>query len=84
MPIGSTVEMIGVNCAACHVGELRFKGAAIRVDGAPSLFDINGFYAEMFHSAGDTLRDRVRQLEDVIAGLTPTVGDPHREGRECG
>src|SRR5262245_38390077 len=60
VPRGSLTEMLGVNCAACHVGEIRFKGAVIRVDGASSLFDIQGFYEEMFQSAAATLTHRDR------------------------
>ncbi len=29
--------MLGVNCGACHVGELTFRGQAVRIDGAPNL-----------------------------------------------
>lgn len=60
VPTGSRLEMLGVNCAACHVAEMRYKGAVVRVDGAPALFDIQGFYAEMFQSAVATLSNRDR------------------------
>ncbi|MGE8098992.1 di-heme-cytochrome C peroxidase [Pseudomonas fluorescens] len=30
---GSKEEFLDVTCAACHTGELRFKGQAIRIDG---------------------------------------------------
>ncbi|HUR56055.1 MAG TPA: di-heme-cytochrome C peroxidase, partial [Gemmataceae bacterium] len=65
-PIGSGIEMLGVNCAACHVAEVRYKGAVVRVDGAPGLFDIQGFYAEMFQSAAATVSKRER----LVAFLT--------------
>ena len=29
-----SVQMIGVNCAACHVSEVRHQGKSIRLDGA--------------------------------------------------
>ncbi|WP_260961746.1 cytochrome c [Pseudomonas citri] len=30
---GSSDEFLDITCAACHTGELRFKGQAIRIDG---------------------------------------------------
>ena len=30
---GSTDQYLDITCAACHTGELRFKGQAIRIDG---------------------------------------------------
>jgi hypothetical protein len=49
LPVGVTVaqrgslQMIGLNCTACHVGELRYRGQRFRVDGAPNIAFINAF-----------------------------------------
>src|ERR1035438_7817533 len=43
--------MVGVNCAACHVNQITFKGKALRLDGAPSLFNIQKFFRELGDSA---------------------------------
>ncbi len=62
MPVGITAaptrdlrfpgaKMVGVNCAACHVHEITFKGKTLRLDGAPSLFNIQKFYRELGDSA---------------------------------
>src|ERR1700733_12360040 len=49
LPVGLTVssnpftfgmDFIGVTCAACHVGELHHNGKAVRVDGAPNMFNL--------------------------------------------
>ena len=50
LPVGFTVmklgkiRWMGVNCAACHVGEITYKGNRLRVDGGPNmvlpLFDV--------------------------------------------
>jgi hypothetical protein len=95
VPRGSGTEMLGVNCAACHVAELRFKGATVRVDGAPSLFDIQGFYEEMFQSAGATLTDPKRLVPflrtlkadgprdpatKLLVGLLPFLTGPANAG----
>jgi mono/diheme cytochrome c family protein len=44
-------KMVGVTCAACHVNQLTFKGKALRLDGAPSLFNIQKFFRELGDSA---------------------------------
>jgi hypothetical protein len=62
IPVGMTVDrprdvsflglqMVGFNCAACHVGELEADGHWIRVVGAPSRFDIKRFYREFAQAA---------------------------------
>src|ERR1039458_1815866 len=51
MPVGMTVarsrnassagiEMVGFSCAACHTGELTYRGKSVRLDGAPGLIDL--------------------------------------------
>src|SRR5215472_6015043 len=55
LPVGLTVasnsftfgmEFVGITCAACHVGELRHGGKAVRVDGAPNMFNLQLFYSQ--------------------------------------
>src|SRR5262249_18296263 len=55
LPLGLTVtsnpftfgmDFVGVTCAACHVGELRHDGKAVRVDGAPNMFNLQLFYSQ--------------------------------------
>ena len=36
------LEMVGFNCAACHVGEVTYRGKRVLIDGAPSLVDLAG------------------------------------------
>lgn len=51
-------KMVGVNCSACHVGALTFRGKPLPpILGAPGLFDLNGFYNELFASLGVMLKD---------------------------
>jgi mono/diheme cytochrome c family protein len=52
------VTMVGVNCAACHVSELRKDGrSVIRMDGAPNLFDLSRFYGDLAKSTVATFTD---------------------------
>lgn len=68
LPIGLTVartrdlnfmklDMVGVNCAACHTGEFHYKGTAVRVIGAPGRFDLIRFYSELSQAIDYTLHD---------------------------
>src|ERR1019366_643516 len=36
--------MTGLNCAACHVGELHYNGKRVRIDGAPNLLNTRQFF----------------------------------------
>ena len=60
LPVGLTVasnpftfgmDFVGVNCAACHVGELHHGGKAVRIDGAPNMFNLQLFYSEVIDAA---------------------------------
>ena len=52
------VRMVGVNCAACHVGRLRYKNKDLSIiEGAPNTFNIDSFYQELFLSAQAVVRD---------------------------
>lgn len=68
VPIGVTVsealgtEMAGFNCAACHVGELRYRGVRMRVDGGPAMSNPFGFIKEMNESLQATAHD-LKRLE---------------------
>jgi hypothetical protein len=37
-------EFLGFSCAACHTGQLNYKGVAIRIDGGPAGSDMDGFF----------------------------------------
>ena len=37
------VDWVGLNCAACHTGQMSYQGQTYTVDGAPSLFDFQSF-----------------------------------------
>jgi hypothetical protein len=52
------MPMVGVNCAACHVGRLRYKDKDLPIiDGAPNLFSLDSFYQEVFRSLLTTVRE---------------------------
>ena len=72
------LEMVGFNCAACHVGKLTYRGKTVLIDGAPSLIDLQAYQVELKDSLDATLKNPARTLEVVIeldremrAGDTP-------------
>jgi hypothetical protein len=77
-PLGLS-KMVGVNCAACHVGQLESAGKRFRVDGGPNLFNIVGFLEQIGKTAKATytspehlkvyLESRIRagEIEPAIA-----------------
>src|SRR5688572_4115090 len=77
LPVGLTVNrpadvgvnMLGVNCAACHVGEIVYgNGTRLRIHGAPNLFDIQAFYNELVSSALTTLKQPTRLVALLFGG----------------
>ena len=77
LPVGLTVatnpftfgmDFVGVTCAACHVGELRHDGKAVRVDGAPNMFNLQLFYSEAVEALLATKSDRGK-LWDALKRL---------------
>jgi mono/diheme cytochrome c family protein len=49
-------QMVGVNCAACHVNELQLNGQRVAlIDGAPNLFDLALFYGDIARATKDNL-----------------------------
>jgi mono/diheme cytochrome c family protein len=78
LPIGITVAssrntasagllMAGFNCAACHVGEITYRGKHLRVDGAPSLINLQAYQIEFKDSLDATLKDPKKLLALVLA-----------------
>lgn len=49
-------KMLGVNCSACHVGQIQYNGKNLRVDGGPNMFDIVGFLQEIKDTADSTYK----------------------------
>src|SRR5262249_6756080 len=53
LPVGFTKdeyrghEYLGLTCAACHTAQLNYKGVAVRIDGGPSLADMQGFLRDL-------------------------------------
>ncbi|TAU13174.1 hypothetical protein ELI36_37525 [Rhizobium ruizarguesonis] len=77
LPVGLTVssnpftfgmDFVGITCSACHVGELRHGGKAVRVDGAPNMFNMQLFYSQAVDAVMATANDR-RKLWHALKRL---------------
>lgn len=40
-------DYVGFTCAACHTGQINYRGTAIRVDGAPAMADMDTFLRDL-------------------------------------
>jgi hypothetical protein len=67
LPVGLTVssnpftfgmDFVGITCGACHVGELHHDGKAVRVDGAPNMFNLQLFYSDAIEAVMAATSDR--------------------------
>jgi hypothetical protein len=63
LPVGMTVapslatgaSMVGLNCTACHVGEITYRGTRVRIDGGPNMILVNGFIKSVIDETERTL-----------------------------
>lgn len=71
LPVGFArhQDHIGLTCAACHTGQIVYRGTAVRIDGAPALADIIGFFRQIEQALDQTLRD-----EGKLARFVATSG----------
>ena len=79
LPVGFTRDTyqgnnyVGLTCAACHTGQVNYKGTAIRIDGGPAMADMVGFLSYMEKSMQATLEDdakRERFISSVLGNGT--------------
>jgi hypothetical protein len=40
---GNTAPILGLNCAACHTGELQYQNHAVRIEGGPAMTNLDQF-----------------------------------------
>ncbi len=65
-------DYVGYTCAACHTGQVNYKGKAIRIDGGPAMSDMVGFLkglqAAMTAAQGGTDKSKnSRFVQKVLA-----------------
>jgi hypothetical protein len=89
LPVGMTVarsmtgaELIGLNCTACHVGEIAYRGTRVRIDGGPNMIAVNAFIKSVIEESERTLAHPTRAVaflerlrETRIRGVHPATTD---------
>lgn len=63
LPVGMTIEeapdlgmpLVGINCTACHVGQIEYNGRPYQIEGAPNLLDFTAFNLEFAQAMEATL-----------------------------
>ena len=70
----------GLGCAACHTGEVRYKGKRVRLDGGQGMLDFNGFEAAIVQALSATANDpdrfeRFAHTLNVPAEAQPKLKD---------
>ncbi|MGN6521514.1 MAG: di-heme-cytochrome C peroxidase [Dokdonella sp.] len=89
-PIGFTHETdaagrrwTGLGCAACHTGEVRYRGHRLRIDGGQGVLDFDAFEGELVDALRATVADEARfdrfanalgTAAEARAGLRRDVG----------
>jgi len=56
---GGQEDWLGLNCAACHTNEVHYKGTAYRIDGAPTMSNMDLFMTRLTKA----MRETVTSLE---------------------
>ena len=46
------MEVVGLTCAACHTGQLEYRGKGIRLDGGTATLDLASFQTELGYAVG--------------------------------
>lgn len=50
-------KWLGLTCAACHTGQLEYKGRTVLIDGAPAMADFQSFFEDMTTAMRATLNN---------------------------
>lgn len=73
-PDSDVGDWLGMNCAACHTGEMVYGDATIRVDGAPTLADFQAFMRDLVAAFDSVLGDPAK-FERFVAALGGAAPD---------
>ena len=71
-------ESVGPNCAACHTGQLTYKGKQIRIDGGHTSLDFQGYVQALDDAFQATLSDTAK-FDRMAARIGATGADAKSE-----
>jgi hypothetical protein len=64
---------LGMNCSACHTGQITYQGKSVRVDGAPALADLFGLVDGLLGALKATGTDEAKFTRFAAKVLGPTA-----------
>lgn len=53
---GQKVDVVGLTCAACHTGQVEYKGKGVRIDGGSTSADLVSFQTEVGYAVAFTAK----------------------------
>ncbi len=67
---GPNEPWVGMNCAACHTGEIHYNGHVMRVEGGPAMADFQGFMKAFDAALDDTAKqpEKFERFADKVLG----------------
>jgi cytochrome c5 len=75
LPVGFVADyykghkFLGLTCAACHAGQVNYKGTAIRIDGGPALADMETMVSDLAGALRQTLADPAKKQRLIAAAM---------------
>ena len=60
---------MGLTCAACHTNQINYNGTAMRVDGGPSMADMETFIKDISAALTDTKNNKEKRERFIAAVL---------------
>lgn len=68
-------DQIGFTCAACHTGQIEYRGTSLRIDGAPAITDLGKFRnaLELALTQTDTIPGRFERFAKRVLGEAYTA-----------
>ena len=63
-------DSVGLTCAACHTGQLKYRGTTVRIDGGQSLIDLEAFQDGILAALNATLAndDKFERFANQVVG----------------
>jgi len=70
---------VGLTCAACHTGQINYQGLGLRIDGGPTLADLEGFMLALESAIVATLEQPEKLTR--LAANTNSPSEEHLRAR---
>jgi hypothetical protein len=71
-------DYLGLTCAACHTGQVNYSGVGIRIDGGPSLADVENLLLELASAMTATVKD-IEKFNRLATKVIGQKGNPEKE-----